>query len=743
MQRHRLFSRIDILLALLVLVLLNLVSTNAYLRFDLTHNSAYSLSRVSEETLARVEDPLRVKVFYNESVPAPYNGVRQYLLDLLREYDTSEDRYFSYEVIDPTTDEGRREAQRYGLQQVEIQEIRSDEFASRAAYLGAVVLYGNVVERVDRITSTDGLEYRLTTAMRSAVTQVDALSGTTERVTMRVIASPTFADLQIEGFPELETQMRAIHERVNADNYERIDFTFEEPATDAEIRATAEAYGLEPVEWQLRDGSRRQGLLEIVLTLGERTERIPIQIFSGLFGGYALGDPADLEESVRQGLRSLVSANPRVAYSTSAGEKALNDFQRGAGPFSQLVGESYEIVPVDLTTDGVPADVDTLVINGPTQRYSSEALYRIDQFVMRGGSLLVLLDRHVQNIPTQQQMAAGMQPTWEENETGLDRLLDTWGVTVTDAIVLDEESFVGRGPDGGRQQLFQAPVISGDGINREQVVTAGLEDLIVLNATEILPVSAAADEPTADGATDEDTAAADADRDAAADSDDSAAAPDSAGPRPTYTALMRSSRSSWTVEDPSQIGPWIQGPPAAGDTAPRDVAVLLEGRFASAFDGPVDLGLPAQETPDGETPDGETADGAGDRPAAAAPAAELRVERYRPASVDDGRVILISASALTTPQMLDAQSRTPNGTFLMNAVDYLNGAPGIAELRSKGLGVPRLSVSNPASRVVARWANTILVPALVLVAGLAVWSRRRARARRIQQLFAETNGDAS
>ena len=104
---------------------------------------------------------------------------------------------------------------------------------------------------------------------------------------------------------------------------------------------------------------------------------------------------------------------------------------------------------------------------------------------MNGGSLFVLLDRHVQQIPTQQEMFAGAQPTWEPIETGLEALLSHWGAEVTDRIVLDEESFVSR-QGNQQQQLFQVPIISGEGVNLDSVVTSGLEDVIVLNAAEIL-----------------------------------------------------------------------------------------------------------------------------------------------------------------------------------------------------------------------------------------------------------------
>lgn len=674
MKRTTLFNTINLLLVLTALILLNIVGTGAYRRFDLTGNDAYSLSRVSRETLARVEDPLRIKVYYSPEVPAPYNGVRQYLLDMLREFETAGPDLFSYEIIDPTSEEGRREAQSLGLQQVEIQEVRSDEFASRAVFMGAVVQYGNVVERIDGITTTAGLEYRLTTAMRSAITQVDALAGTTGTVTMQVFASPGLAELGIEGFRELETQMVAIHERVNADNYGRLSFEFVQPGTEDAVSRIVEEFGVEPLQWDDGSGIRRRGLLEIVLRHEEAVQRIPLEIYTGLFGGYSLADPAEIEESVRQGLRSLVAANPRVAYSVTAGEKLPGDFQQGAGPFAEILGESYEVVNVDLSEEGVPAGVETLILNGPTEAYSEDALYRIDQFVMDGGSLLVFLDRHLQIIPTQQEMMAGAQPTWEFNPTNLTELLEHYGLEVTDQIVLDEESFIAR-QRSGTQQLFQAPVIGGTGLNRDNPVTAGLEDVIVLNATEVLPTRGSGSDdgaPRADG-------------DAA------------------YIPLLQTSRRSWLVENPSEVGPWITGAPVSGDTAPRDVAVLLRGRLESYFPAPVAL------------------DG---------------VERFRRAGIEPADILVVSASALTTGQMIDPSARTPNGTFLLNAVDYLNGAPGMAELRSKGLGVARLGEVSPTLRRVTRWSNTILVPVLVLAVGAVVWMRRRRRSRRIHAIFA-------
>lgn len=702
---NRLFTRINLVLVIGILVFANLVATNLVWKVDLTRTDAYSLSRVTRETLSRVEDPLRIRVFYNDSVPAPYNAVRQYLVDLLQEFQAVDRERILVELEDMETPDARQEAARLGLQQVEIQEIRSDEFQSRAVYTGAVVLYGNVAEPVDRILSAEGLEYRLTQAVRSAVTQVDSLSGTTEPVVMRVFASPTLREIGIRGFDELERDMRALHERVNADNYGRVEYEFVEPADDAELARLTEEFSLTPIRWQSPLGEERVGLLEITLSLGERVQRVPLEVFQTLFGGYTLAAPEEIEDAVRAGLRSLVATNPRIAYSIGAGEKQLGDPQFGAAPFAQLASERYELIPVDLDEQPVPAGIDTLVINGPTASYGEAALYRIDQFLMNGGSVLAFVDRWVQEIPTQQQMMQGAQPQWREQSSGLEDLLEHYGVLVTSELVLDEESFVSRQANQS-QQIFQAPVLQGGSVNRDHPITAGLENVVVLNATEIRRTLQ--DDPAEVAGEDEGGGRAATDVDAS----------------DAFVTLLESSPRSWSVERPEMAGPWIEGAPADGDVGRRTLALLRRGSLASYFDEPPAGVLPVTDDAEGAV------SAAGD-----GPATDIGLERHRTTSRGDAQLLVVSSSALTTPQLLDPRQRTPNGTLLMNALDVLGGSPAMARLRSKGLGVPTIEVASATAPQLVRLINIGLVPALVVALGLIAWARRRSRARAIQRRF--------
>ncbi|MFP4425963.1 MAG: Gldg family protein [Spirochaetaceae bacterium] len=675
-------ATVNVVLGVLVLVALNLVSSNLFFRVDMTSTNAYSLSQVSRESLAILEDPLRVKVFFSSDVPAPYNTARQYLLDLLREYDQAENDHFAYEVVDVTTDSGRREAEQYGIRPVEIQEVRSDQFQSKSVYMGAAVLYGNAVERVNELTDTTGLEYRLTMAIRSAVTQVDTLAGAAEPVEMTLYASPALGDLQIEGFDGIRETIREVHQELNEANYGKLEFNYEELRTPAEIETVAERFGMNRITWDTEEGGRQEAVLEVVLSYGERFERVPVRILSTLFSGYRLEAEESLRERVSEGLRGLVSSSPVVAYATGHGEKALDDGQRGALPFQQLLDPRYRIEEVDLREMNVPEGVDTLIINGPTEEYGREALYRIDQFLLRGGSLMVLLDSHIQQVPPQQALAQGASPSWARNETGLEEFLTHYGVTVSDQLVLDEESFVAT-QGGRRQQIFQAPLLQGDSLNRNNVITRELEDLILFNTAELLtePVEEEQD----------------------------------------LTVLLRSSPNAWTVGDPEELGPWVQGAPEGAESGVKNLALLLEGPFSSYFDEPVDL------DPIGNEPEEEGESGV----------VLEQSEEFLLESVGEGRLFVLGSSSATTAQLLDPRSRTPNGTFLFNVVDYLNGNPGFAELRSKGLGVARLAPTPASVRAIIRVVNTVLLPVLVILLGLVIWARRRARRRRIKEHFSK------
>lgn len=135
------------------------------------------------------------------------------------------------------------------------------------------------------------------------------------------------------------------------------------------------------------------------------------------------------EEAFTAMLLALQRSQPFQAYFLQGhGEPSLTDTGNfGYARFAAAVEENYvRLQPLELSGDHpVPADCDLLIIAGPTSPLFEPELQKIDQYLAQGGRLLVLFN-----------FASIHHPT------GLEPLLQRWGVNVADDYVRDPDSTV-------------------------------------------------------------------------------------------------------------------------------------------------------------------------------------------------------------------------------------------------------------------------------------------------------------
>src|SRR4030095_6211320 len=68
-----------------------------------------------------------------------------------------------YEIISPSDEtELEKDAQRYGIQPVQIQTYKNDRAEAMKAYMGMVLLYGGKQETIGLIGGVENLEYDIT-----------------------------------------------------------------------------------------------------------------------------------------------------------------------------------------------------------------------------------------------------------------------------------------------------------------------------------------------------------------------------------------------------------------------------------------------------------------------------------------------------------------------------------------------------------------------------------------------------
>jgi ABC-type uncharacterized transport system involved in gliding motility auxiliary subunit len=352
--------------------------------------------------------------------------------------------------------------------------------------------------------------------------------------------------------------------------------------------------------------------------------------------------------------------------------------------------------PVNLKEEPLAESYSCLMIAGPTETFSDYDLFEIDQFLMRGKSLAILLDRFHEVAPPGQQGAPAQAPRIVPLDTGLEKLLSHYGIQIKKSYVMDENCFKQRMPaqfGGGERPIYFAPLIKNELINHDLGFMKHIKALVVL---KVSPVEI-----------------------------DSKRVQD-LGLK--VHRLFSSSEKSWEMAERISLNPMMLQPPTSKEAMKSfPLAYVIEGRFESYF-----AGKEIPEKP--ETKAGpEQKEQAEERPGADLSKIERKGEflsKGRP-----GKIFIIASSEMLKDNMVDEEGRGPNAMFLLNVVDYLNGREEIALMRSKEQRLNPLAETKGGTRTFLKAFSIAGLPLLVILFGLGVWFRRHSRKRSIQMMF--------
>ena len=154
-----------------ILILLNVLGTNAFLRIDFTGRKIYSLSSASKEVVRNLEDRLTIKAYFSEDLPAQYGSLSRYLKDKLDDYRAFSRGRVHFEFVDPGSDEElEQEALSYGIQPAMVRSLERDKLEVKQVFMALVFLYEGRSETIPLVESTAGIEYDITTAIRRVST---------------------------------------------------------------------------------------------------------------------------------------------------------------------------------------------------------------------------------------------------------------------------------------------------------------------------------------------------------------------------------------------------------------------------------------------------------------------------------------------------------------------------------------------------------------------------------------------
>ena len=667
----------DLILFAAVLLMLNLVSGKAFVRGDLTQVKSYSLSPASREVCATLEQPLQIKVFFSENLPPDQNFVRQYVQDLLIEYKNASGKKLTVEYFDTEKDENASMAGGYGLQQVQIQEIKNNEVGFKNVFMGLVLMYADQIECLDPVTQAGGLEYKITNAISRLIRNTNLLAGMKDKPKLTLYKSSHLLNFEISGMDKVDQLVKNAYELVNKKANGLIEFESFNPSGD-ECPSLRERYGIQVIRTKDENRSESLAALGLVLQMGESFRLVPLQMVSmQVMPGVVLNAVQgleDLEENISGALESLVAQTQTIAYVTGHGCLDIGDPQYGAGNFASLLRNGYVLQDIDLAKDDIPSDVACLIINGPKEEFSQAELYKIDQFMMRGGNVMLFLDPFVEQYP-QDPSGFNAQIKYIANKTGLEQILSKNGITVEHNYVLDSQCYKGPVQGIGMVNFYHVPLLQKENLAKNNPVTYNLGFLVFLQPAEI-------------------TTSENADLE--------------------FTKLASSSKKSWTVtaDDNAEVNidPRYIIPPTEG-VAEHTLALLAEGKFTSSFTGPLSDSAKAEN---------ESA---------------LEGNNFIAKGTQKGRLFVASTSQITGPNIIIQNSTEPIALFLENVVDYMNGKEDLCPMRTKGLSLSPLHVTNGPLANFAKYFNEAGLALLVALAGLVVFLLRKKRRNSIRREF--------
>ena len=730
-----------------LVILLNVAGLTLFARIDLTGNHIYSLSKASREAVKVLSEPLTLHVFFTRNLPAPHNSTERYLHDLLAEYAVLAGKNFNYRFYDVSPEDGtpqsakienQKLAESYGVQPVQIQAVESDEVKFQKAYMGLVLIHGDLVERIPAITSTDGLEYQITTAIQKLTNKVSVLLALKDPIQVKLYKSSAMDAIApymgLDSLPSLNSEVESVVKKLNSQLYGKLSYSFLDPSADPKLESDIKTHQIMSLKWpELSNGKipAGQGAIGMVMQYGAKSVSIPLLhvIKIPIIGTqYQLAEMTAVEEAMNHQVETLIGINEALGYLADHGTPNLYGSpmargQQGAPEdvdvFRNLVSKTYSFKDVQLQEQTVLDGYNCLVIAGPTQPFTDYDLFLIDQYLMKGKNLAVFLDAFKEG-GGQQNMFTPQGPQMVPLNTGLEKLLEHYGIGIKPVMVMDENSFKQQVPPqygGGERHIYFAPLIKNDQINKDYPFMESIKGLV---AFKMSPLLANSDKLTQNGV--------------------------------KANLLFSSSLKSWEMKAPLNLNPLFIQPPAASDKmAAQPLAYILEGEFPSYFAGkPIPEKPQPEKSPTGqdETEDPEDSEKAPnpEAPASTADAAKsadlskIEGEGSVISKGQPGKIFIMASSEMLKDNILDEAGRSPNAVFILNVLDYLNNHQDIATMRAKEQRFNPLVDMSPSAKTAVKSLNIAGLPVLVVLAGIVVWLRRKSRRRQIQQMFQKQEG---
>ena len=478
----------------------------------------------------------------------------------------------------------------------------------------------------------------------------------------------------------------------------KINFEVIDPTSEVDMATTLEQKGINPFDARSieQDAFNIKRIYSaIAVSYLDKPEEVIPQVVPQNMSGLEY-------ELLSRIYRMTMTEKPKVAlvapYDITQQDPRMQQYMRQMGQDPQqkqdryksvadlLRNENYDVIRTEMTqSDPLPPDFDLMLVVGP-QNLSDRQRYEINKALVSGKDVIMAVQNYKFDYAPQR--GAGIRVMPSPTKPGVNDLLEHYGLAINDDILMDNNqemlSIPTRQTLGGfLTATVDTPVklpiqirITDQEMNNKVAITNRVSGLLYLWGSALNLDKEKLAELGLD-----------------------------------YQVMFESSPQTWTIASTgTPLSPADINPNNNEIIGSQPLAVMVTGQFPNAYANTSEPSWPGQTD----------SAGVSTQPEAIAEA--------------PGKLVLIGCSEMFSDQVLGAIG---NSLLMLNSVDGLLLGDDLISVRTKQLTQRFISETSAATKMFWRFFVIILIPAILIIIGIARYVMRKNRRETYQRLISQ------
>lgn len=552
-------------------------------------------------------------------------------------------------------------------------QLTSHRLAQILLIVGIIILLNYLsVSHFARLDLSAEKQFSLSEATKRTLRNLDDI------VTIKVYFSQELpSNLEI-----LSRNVRDFLNEYRAYGGSRIQLFFVDPAKDTTALKEVQTLGIPQIQVNVfeKDSIQvKQGYLGLGIFFADKQEVIPI-----------LESTATLEYTLTSAIKKVTAEEiKKVGFLSGHDEHSILELPFGEakdqeGDYVNVkrgLEKNYEVTTVTIENGKLSQDLNTLVIGGPKKKLEDYEVLALDQYLLQGGNLLMLID-------SIDLTGLGLEAT--AIDSGLGGLLSHLGVNVEQNAVMDISNAQARFTQQFVQWIVDYPLwpkFLPPTFSQTNPIVSRLESLVLPWSSSLTIEESKVKSATSEGDTSK---------------------VENLSSEPQVEVLIQTKETSWTQTSPFNFNPQFDFVPSRENLESLTMAALITGTFQSFFKSK-SIPVPLVRQENNETP------------------VSAEAPSFIEQSTKKGTVIVIGDSDFASDNFVAQFPQ--NLKFFLNIIDFVTLDPDLIAIRSKRIVERPISELSQSQKTVVRFLVIWVMPIAAASYGfLRMYRRRRARA---------------